>query len=680
MIIGIDLGTNNVCISYYHNNKLTIIKDNQDNSFIKSLIAINNSIVITGNDVLNINDKEWIVIRNLKRLIGMSTENIIVHEKEYSIVELTSFLLSKIKKIIDQHLMSERFPLDYEIILTVPAYFNEKQRQSTKDAFILSAMKLFRIINEPTSACITYYHYNKNFDKNIMVVDIGAGTTDISILTATKDEDGLDIYEVIATSGDNLLGGEDINNILFEYFGWDKTEDNIKKIENIKIKLSDIDTTTPTLTTDQTDLGITNDKYIELLTPLKDRLLNPIKKVIEISNLKREEIDNVILIGGTSKVPFMKKTIEEFYEKKYTYIINPLTAVSFGAALYGNKLLNNQMILMDIVPLSIGVETVGGQFISIIDRGTTIPTNKIKQFTTEADNQTEVIIKIYQGESQFIHENFMIGEFVLKDIPKQPRGVPVINVSISIDLNGLINISATDRKNFSRAELLIENKVKLSDEELETIVSNKLKNDLLYDDYTTMIDNFYLFRNYYNKINYNTNINCVNKMSDEEKLEITNNINEINAYICSIVNLFENKLKLNVLQYCDSFIEIKETDIKRLNEMIKNKNEEIKSKYEILTLTYNNDSNLLNNEVETQTSIEDNEQKTVTIIERDYVSEFYTLMEQIHSNMSDFDIKDDIKLVLIEFISNLIVEENSYENKINNLNNFVDKLLNDTTN
>ena len=679
MIIGIDLGTNNVCISYYHNNKLIIIKDNQDNSFIKSLIAINNSIVVTGNDVLNINDKEWIVIRNLKRLIGMSTENIIVHEKEYSIVELTSFLLSKIKKIIDQHLISERLLLDYEIILTVPAYFNEKQRQSTKDAFTLSGMKLFRIINEPTSACITYYHYNKNFDKNIMVVDIGAGTTDISILTATKDEDGLDIYEVIATSGDNLLGGEDINNLLFEYFGWDKTEDNIKKIEDIKIRLSDIDTTTPTLTTDQIDLGITNEKYIELLTPLKDRLLNPIKKVIEISSLKREEIDNVILIGGTSKVPFMKKTIEEFYEKKYTYIINPLTAVSFGAALYGNKLLNNQMILMDIVPLSIGVETVGGQFISIIDRGTTIPTNKIKQFTTEADNQTEVIIKIYQGESQFIHENFMIGEFVLKDIPKQPRGVPVINVSISIDLNGLINISATDRKNFSRAELLIENKVKLSDEELEIIVSNKLKNDLLYDDYTTMIDNFYLFRNYYNKINYNTNINCVNKMSDEEKLEITNNINETNVYICSIVNLFENKLKLNVQQYCDSFIEIKETDIKRLNEMIKNNNEEIKTKYEILTLSYNNDSNLLNNEVETQTSIEDNEQKTVTIIERDYASEFYTLMEQIHSNMNDFQIKDEMKLVLIEYISNLIVEEDSYENKINNLNNFVDKLLNDTT-
>ena len=178
----------------------------------------------------------------------------------------------------------------------------------------------------------------KSFYKNIMVVDIGAGTTDISILTATKDEDGLDIYEVIATSGDNLLGGEDINNILFEYFGWDKTEDNIKKIEDIKIRLSD--TTTP-ITTDQIDLGITNEKYIELLTPLKDRLLNPIKKVIEISSLKREDIDNVILIGGTSKVPFMKKSIEEFYEKEYTYIINPLTAVSFGAALYGNKLFNN---------------------------------------------------------------------------------------------------------------------------------------------------------------------------------------------------------------------------------------------------------------------------------------------------------------------------------------------------
>ena len=177
-----------------------------------------------------------------------------------------------------------------------------------------------------------------------------------------------------------------------------------------------------------------------------------------------------------------------------------MTAVSFGAGLYGYKLTNNQLILMDIVPLSLGIETVGGQFVPIIERGSTIPVSKTKQFTTEVDNQEEVEIKIYQGESQFIHENFLIGEFILKDIPKQPRSVPVINVNINIDLNGLINITATDRKNFASSKLTIENKTKLSDNEIETIMENKKVNDHLYNDYIAMIDNFYLFRNYFERL------------------------------------------------------------------------------------------------------------------------------------------------------------------------------------
>jgi molecular chaperone DnaK len=362
-------------------------------------------------------------------------------------------------------------------------------------------MKLLRIINEPTSACITYYHYIKNFDKNVLVIDIGAGTTDISILTATKDEDGLDIYEVIGTSGDNQLGGEDINNILFDYFKLEKNEKNIKRIENIKIELSN-----KNYDVELDGLSITIEKYNELLIQLKDKLLNPIKKVLDISKLSVNDINNVILIGGTSKVPYFKLLIEEVFNKKFNYIINPLTAVSFGAALYGSKLLNNQLILLDIIPLSLGIETVGGLFIPILERGSTIPISKTKQFTTETDNQTEVIIKIYQGESQFIHENNMIGEFVLKDIPKQPRGVPVINVTISVDVNGLINIEEMDRNNFSSSKIVIENKTKISDDELDKIIENKKINDKLYDDYVDMIDNFYLFRSYYDKINYNTNI------------------------------------------------------------------------------------------------------------------------------------------------------------------------------
>ena len=315
MIIGIDLGTNNVCLSYFFNNELRIIIDSQGNSFIKSLIAINDSLIVSGNDVLNINDKEWVIIRNLKRLIGMSEEKISVHNKDYTIVELTSFLLSKVKKIIEMHLTQNNFPLEYQIVLTVPAYFNEKQRQSTKDAFSLCGMKLLRIINEPTSACITYYHYHKNFDKNVLVVDIGAGTTDISILTASKDEDNMDIYEVIATSGDNLLGGEDINNLLFEYYNktHEKTEDNIKNIEKIKHELSD--------QIASTDLTI--EKYEKLLEPLRDRLLQPIEKVIKIAQLNKEDINNVILIGGTSKVPYFKKLVESYFNQSFEYIINP---------------------------------------------------------------------------------------------------------------------------------------------------------------------------------------------------------------------------------------------------------------------------------------------------------------------------------------------------------------------
>jgi molecular chaperone DnaK len=665
MIIGIDLGTNNICISYYNNSELKIITDNQGNEFIKSLIAINDSIIITGNEVLSINDKEWVVIRNLKRMIGLSEEKFIVHDREYSIVELTSILLTKIKKIIENHLELNKLDPNFQIVLTVPAYFNEKQRQSTKDAFSLVDMKLLRIINEPTSACITYYHYHKNFDKNVLVVDIGAGTTDISILTATKDEDGLDVYEVIGTSGDNLLGGEDINNILFNHFALQKTEENIKYIEKIKHELSD----------GIINSSLTVEKYEELLLPLKDKLLIPIEKVLSVSNLKKEEIDNVILIGGTSKVPYFKKLIETYFAKEYEYIINPNTAVSFGAALYGNKLTSNQLILMDIVPLSLGIETVGGQFVPIIVGGSTIPLSKTKQFTTETDNQTEVIIKIYQGESQFIHENALIGEFILKDIPKQPRSVPVINVTISIDLNGLINITAMDRKNFSTNNLMIENKVKISDDEIEQIMENKKKNEKLYDDYIGLIDNFYLFRNYYDKINFNTNINCVNKMTEEEKVEITADINSTNEYICSIMNKFEYKLKLDINKYCNNFIEIKETDIKRLLEFIKLKNKEINEKYETLILNYNNDETLLNNQVDTVTEISDLKTEEIPVIERDYEKEFYNLIEQIHVNMEAFEISDQKKLNLIEYISTIIESTDNYDIKIDNLNKYTDSLL-----
>jgi hypothetical protein len=233
-----------------------------------------------------------------------------------------------------------------------------------------------------------------------------------------------------------------------------------------------------------------------------------------------------------------------------------------------------------------------------------------------------------------------------------------------------------DRKNFSTSNLIIENKVKLSEDEMELIIENKKNNEKLYDDYINMIDNFYIFRNYYDKINFNTNINCVNKMTEEEKIETTKDINDANQYICSIMNKFENKLKLDINKYCDEFVEIKETDIKRLLEFIKLKNKEINEKYETLILNYNNNETLLNNEVDTVTEI-GNELKTdiPLVIVRDFEKEYYNLIEQIHANMEAFEISDQKKLDLIEYISNSITTDESYEIKIDNLNKYTDSLL-----
>jgi hypothetical protein len=233
-----------------------------------------------------------------------------------------------------------------------------------------------------------------------------------------------------------------------------------------------------------------------------------------------------------------------------------------------------------------------------------------------------------------------------------------------------------DRKNFSTSNLMIENKVKISDDEIEQIIENKKKNEKLYDDYIGLIDNFYLFRNYYDKINFNTNINCVNKMTEEEKVEITADINSTNEYICSIMNKFEYKLKLDINKYCNNFIEIKETDIKRLLEFIKLKNKEINEKYETLILNYNNDETLLNNQVDTVTEISDlPKTEEIPIIERDYEKEFYNLIEQIHVNMEAFEISDQKKLSLIEYISTIIESTDSYDIKIDNLNKYTDSLL-----
>ena len=566
IVIGIDLGTSNSTLSYFKNNNFHIIKDNDDHN-IASIISFTKYGNIFGNKAKNIKDNN-IFISNIKRLIGYKYSDIeesyykqfsgvtifnnnnnigiLINDVVYSPDEIMIYFLNYLKQLInnDINLLGEA----YRVIVTVPAYFNIQQKEAINNCIKLANFDLIKLLSEPVSASIAYGNFiNYNNDDNIFIFDLGGGTLDLSIINISNDETEK-LYEVRATYGDNKFGGSDLTFILIDFIKtkyphYDLSNNNLfEYIDNLKIKLSS-GCIQETIIIDKQSITIQNDEWDFMVDLWLNNINTSLQNILDIAKLSINDINHVLLVGGSSKITHINKKLSDFFKCTITqqFIGNiPLQdiAVSYGSSLHGNILYSTKdLILIDVCPFTIGIETSNNIMVPIIERNSQIPINRTKQFTTEDDYMLEVKIKIYQGESKLTTNNIFIGEFVLGGIQKAPKGVPVINVNISINSNGLLCITAADRKNFTRNELIITaNDYKLSDNDIETIKFNMNKNKDNEDILFNLIEKYNSFIIDFERFVYNLIINPVSKFHPDYVLTIKNEIMEQLFEIHFIIN------------------------------------------------------------------------------------------------------------------------------------------------
>ncbi len=510
-VIGIDLGTTNSCVSVMDGDKPKVIENAEGARTTPSIVAFTKD----GERLVGQPAKRQAVtnpentVFAVKRLIGRRFDDPLTKKdmelvpynivkggngdawvqaggKDYSPSEISAFTLQKMKETAESYL-GETVT---QAVITVPAYFNDAQRQATKDAGRIAGLEVLRIINEPTAAALAY-GLDKNDGKTIAVYDLGGGTFDISIL-----EIGDGVFEVKATNGDTFLGGEDFDSKLVEFLaedfkkaeGIDLTKDKLalqrlkEASEKAKIELSSAQTTEvnlPFITADQNGpkhlvKTISRADLEKLVADLIKRTLDPCKKALEDAGLKAADIDDVVLVGGMTRMPRVREVVKDFFGKEPHTGVNPDEVVAMGAAIQAGVLQGDvkDVLLLDVTPLSLGIETLGGVFTRMIDRNTTIPTKKSQTYSTADDNQQAVTIRVFQGEREMAADNKLLGQFDLVGIPPAPRGVPQIEVTFDIDANGIVNVSAKDKGTGKEQQIRIQASGGLSDADIDQMVKD----------------------------------------------------------------------------------------------------------------------------------------------------------------------------------------------------------------
>jgi molecular chaperone DnaK len=483
--IGIDLGTTNSCIAFYEGGEATVIENAEGGRVTPSVVAFTKS----GERLVGMIAKRQAVtnsdrtISSIKRKMG-SKHRVKIDDKEYSPQEISAMILQKLKTDAEAYLGEKIM----EAVITVPAYFEDSQRKATKDAGKIAGMKVLRIINEPTAAALAY-GLDKEQDQKIMVFDLGGGTFDVSILDI-----GDGVFEVKATSGNNYLGGDDYDKKIMEWLiaefkknqGIDLSGDKmamqrlIEAAEKAKCELSTAQTANinlPFITADESgpkhlEMTLTRAKLVQLVSDLLDKCVGPTKRAMEDAGLKPGDLDHVLLVGGQTRMPAVREMVRKLTGREPRKDINPDEVVAVGAAIQAGVLKGEvkDVLLLDVTPLSLGIETKGGVFTRLIERNTTIPTRKSEIFSTAEDNQTTVEIHVLQGERPMAAFNKTLGRFQLVGIPPALRGIPQIEVSFDIDANGIVNVLAKDLGTGNEQKVTITSSAGISDEDIEKMV------------------------------------------------------------------------------------------------------------------------------------------------------------------------------------------------------------------